>query len=186
VAAFLFLHGWQGSEPEHWQRLTAAELERRGHTVRFPDLPEPDTPRFEPWLDALEAELRALDPRDTTVLAHSLGCWLWLRHALQASAPVERVLLVAPPSLEVCAAIEELRPLPYPPLDAAVTAGAARTTELAYADDDPYWPEGSAASFGAALRIPSHRIERGGHLNVAAGYGDWPALLRWCERSGGF
>ena len=26
----------------------------------------------------------------------------------------------------------------------------------------------------------------GGHLNVASGYGAWPAVLAWCERSGGF
>lgn len=186
MTAFLFLHGWQGSEPGHWQRLTAAELERRGHTVRFPDFPDPDQPAFEPWLAVLEDELRGLDPGDTTVLAHSLGCWLWLTHARRARAAVDRALLVAPPSLAVCASIEELRSVPYPPLDAAAAARAAATTELVYADDDPYWPDGSAASFAETLAIPSHRIDGGGHLNVAAGYGDWPALLAWCEGSDGF
>lgn len=186
MATFLFLHGWQGSDAGHWQRLAALELARRRHVVRFPDLPDPDLPRFEPWLEGLEAELGAVDPTETTVLAHSLGCYLWLRHAAEATAVVDRVLLVAPPSLEVCATIDELRDLPYPVPDADAVVRAARSTELVYADDDPYWPNGSAASLGETLRIPAHRIERGGHLNVASGYGDWPALLAWCERDGRF
>lgn len=184
MATFLFLHGWQGSEPGHWQRLSAEELERRGHTVRFPDFPDPDVPRFEPWLSLLQEELRAVDRAETTVLAHSLGCWLWLEHARHADSAVERALLVAPPSREVCASIAELREIPYPPLDADSAARAAATTELVHADDDPYWPDGDAGSLGAALHIPFHQIDGGGHLNVASGYGDWPALLAWCERTG--
>jgi serine hydrolase len=61
LTTFLSLHGWQGSEPGHRQRPSAAELEGRGHTVRLPDFPDPDAPRFGPWLARLEQELRAID-----------------------------------------------------------------------------------------------------------------------------
>jgi predicted alpha/beta hydrolase family esterase len=186
VATFLFLHGWQGSGPGHWQRLAADELARRGHAVRFPDFPDPDFPSFDAWLDLLEQELAAVGPHETAVLAHSLGCYLWLHHAVRATVRVARVLLVAPPAPDRCAEIPELRGLPYPALDPGAVGRAAAATELVYAEDDPYWPNGSAAAFGEALRIPAYRLAGGGHVNVASGYGDWPAVLAWCEQSGGF
>jgi predicted alpha/beta hydrolase family esterase len=186
VATFLFLHGWQGSEPGHWQRLTAAELERRGHTVRFPDFPDPDHPQLEPWLALLEEELTAVDPAATTVLAHSLGCCFWLHHARRAEAAVDRVLLVAPPAADVCAEVPELSVVPFPPLDAGSVVRSAGTTELVYAADDPYWPNGDAGALGAELGIPARAIPDGGHVNVASGFGEWPELLAWCERSAGF
>jgi predicted alpha/beta hydrolase family esterase len=182
VATFLFLHGWQGSEPEHWQRWLAAELAGRGHDVRFPDFTEPDTPDLDVWLRELREELARLAPGDTTVLAHSLGCYLWLVHAADAQDPVDRVLLVAPPSPE---AVAQIGPIDLPALDGDAVARAAGSTELVHADDDPYWP-GGAAPFAEALAIPAHELPGKGHVNVAAGFGPWPEALAWCERLGGF
>lgn len=184
MATFLFLHGWQGSDPEHWQRLTAAELAARGHAVRFPDFPEPDIPVLEPWLARLEEELAACEATETTVLAHSLGCYLWLHHAPVVETPVDRVLLVAPPAPSVCAAIEELSTVPLPASDPAAVARSARSTELVHGDDDPYWPDRDAGELASALDVPARRIPGGGHVNVASGYGHWPALLAWCEGAG--
>lgn len=184
MSTFVFLHGWQGSEPGHWQRLTAAALAERGHDVRFPDFPDPDRPEVGPWLERLEQELLTVDPAETTVLTHSLGCYLWLQHARTTHDQVDRVLLVAPPSPDAGETIPELRHLPVPPLDPAAVARAAASTELVHGDDDPYWPNGDARDLADALRIPASTILGGGHVNVAAGYGAWPALVAWCERRG--
>jgi predicted alpha/beta hydrolase family esterase len=180
VATFLFLHGWQGSEPEHWQRRLAAALADGGHDVRFPDFTDPDEPDLDVWLGELRGELGRLAPAETTVLAHSLGCYLWLRHAADAPAPVDRVLLVAPPAPEAVLAIGAID-LPEP--DRAALARAARSTELVYGDDDPYWP-GGAAPFAAALGLRARVLAGKGHVNVAAGFGPWPEALAWCERGG--
>ncbi len=182
MPTFLFLHGWQGSEPGHWQRWLAAELAGRGHDVRFPDFADPDEPDLAVWLAELREELARLEPAETTVLAHSLGCYLWLHHAAGSRDPVDRVLLVAPPSPE---AVEQIGPIELPVLDAGAAGRAARSTELVHADDDPYWP-GGAASFAAALGVPAHRLPGAGHVNVAAGFGAWPEALAWCERRGTF
>src|ERR671936_218582 len=77
MSSFLILHGWQGSGPEHWQTWLAGRLLSRGERVSYPELP---------------------DPGELVVLCHSMACILWLHHARRAEAPVERVLLVAPPS----------------------------------------------------------------------------------------
>ena len=50
----VLVHGWQGSGPGHWQRWLAEQLEAAGREVRFPDLPDADTPDLRAWLAALE------------------------------------------------------------------------------------------------------------------------------------
>lgn len=99
---FLILHGIENHRPpEHWQFLLAAQLVERGHEVRYPALPEPDTPQLERWLDALHHELAALGGEQRVVVCHSLVCLLWFHVAergLRAGGPVDRLLLVSPPA----------------------------------------------------------------------------------------
>src|SRR5256885_14795645 len=83
--SFLILHGWQGSGPRHWQPWLAGRLRQRGEHVSYPRLPEPDAPRLDRWLDALEQEL-AREPDGAVVLCHSLACVLWLHHARRSAA----------------------------------------------------------------------------------------------------
>jgi predicted alpha/beta hydrolase family esterase len=177
----LILHGWQGSGPEHWQSRLAGRLRDRGVGVRYPELPDPDNPKLEPWLDAVASELDALTslPGDeTVVLCHSLGAALWLHHAARTPAtPVDRVLLVSPPSPAL--AVPELAEFLPAPLDRASLDAAAGSTRIVCAADDPYCPEGAAFSYGLPLGLPLDEITPGGHLNSDAGYGPWPAVEAW-------
>lgn len=149
--------------------------------MSYPELPEPDTPRLDRWLDALDAEL-APDPSGLVVLCHSLGCVLWLQHARRASdRRAERVLLVAPPSPSAeLPGVDGFFPLSVEPED---VARAARSTEIVAADDDPYCPEGALRLYGEPLGVPVRVVEGGGHLNTDAGYGPWPEVERWSLRS---
>lgn len=177
----LILHGWQGNGPAHWQTWLAGRLRDRGATVRYPDLPEPDTPELARWLDALGAELDALvSPAggETVVLCHSLGSLLWLHHAARMPAtPVDRVLLVSPPSPAL--AVPELAEFLPAPLEQASLHAAAGSTRLVCAPDDPYCPEGAVFSYGLPLGLEFDEIAPGGHLNSDAGYGPWPAVEAW-------
>lgn len=59
---FLILHGAENRRPrEHWQHHLAEELRARGEIVLYPQLPDPDNPRLETWLELLRAEPQALD-----------------------------------------------------------------------------------------------------------------------------
>ncbi|HJQ42230.1 MAG TPA: alpha/beta hydrolase, partial [Jatrophihabitantaceae bacterium] len=73
----VILHGWQGSEPEHWQSWLANELREAGREVRYPTLPNPDMPIVADWLTALRETLHGLPPDEFDVVAHSLGAVLW-------------------------------------------------------------------------------------------------------------
>ena len=105
MAGFLVLHGWRNRQPpDHWHHLLVDALRSAGHVVAYPQLPDPDKPDLDAWLAAFAAELPAL-PRDgeRVVVAHSLGCLLWWQAAARGfvDPPVDRFLLVAPPSPEV-------------------------------------------------------------------------------------
>ena len=176
MSSFLILHGWQGSGPEHWQTWLAGRLLSRGERVSYPELPDPDTPRLERWLGALEPELR--DPGELVVLCHSMACILWLHHARRAEAPVERVLLVAPPSPSAdTPGVEGFFPLS---IEGEDVARAAASTRIVHSDNDPYCPEGADALYAEPLALPACLVPGGGHLNTDAGYGPWPEVERWC------
>jgi predicted alpha/beta hydrolase family esterase len=178
--SFLILHGYEGSGPEHWQSWLAERLRGAGETVAYPDLPAPFAPTLPAWRAALEAELRAL-PGAPTVVAHSLSCTLWLHHCAQPvleGGAAARVLLVAPPSLAGAPrAIQQFFPVP---VRRDRVAAAAAETRLVCAPDDPYCPEDAAAVYGEPLGLGVDVLAGGGHINVEAGYGPWPAAEAWC------
>lgn len=177
----LILHGWQGSGPDHWQTWLAGRLRERGLDVRYPDLPECDTPCPDRWGWALHAELAALGRQgERVVVCHSLGCVLWLReaHRVRPADRVDRVLLVAPP----CPGdhVRELAGFFPTGAQADRLAAAAPLTRLVCSDDDPYCPTvGAAEHWGSTLSLPVDLVEGGGHLNPDAGLGPWPAVEAW-------
>ena len=178
---FLILHGWQGSGPDHWQTWLAGRL---GHEAGYPDLPEPDTPWLDVWLEVLDAELARCRDRRCVVVCHSLSCVLWLHHAARTvGPPVERALLVAPPSQAVDNDdLHGFFPLSVEPAD---LARAAASTRLVCSENDPYCPEGAVSVYGEPLGIETDLIPAAGHINPEAGYGPWPAVERWCLDGGG-
>jgi len=178
MSSFLILHGLQGSGPDHWQSWLARRLREHGSRVSYPELPEPNAPRLDSWLEALDRELR--DPADVVVVCHSLACVLWLQHGHRAlpARPVARVLLVAPPSPSVeLPGARGFFPLSVEPGEVARAAGS---TLIVWSDDDPYCPEGAERLYAEPLELRSCKLAGRGHINPDAGFGPWPAAERWC------
>jgi predicted alpha/beta hydrolase family esterase len=178
----LILHGWQGSGPEHWQSWLARRLTDAGAHVQYPALPDCDVPCPDRWGAALHRELRALSagPGERVVVAHSLGCVLWLREAAAVGPAqrVDRVVLVAPPCPG--AQVPELAQFYPTGADKAAIDAAASHTRLVCSDDDPYCPgRGAAGHWGEPLELAVDLLPGAGHLNVEAGYGPWPEMESW-------
>jgi hypothetical protein len=165
---FLVLHGLGGSGPDHWQTWLAERLRAAGHDVRYPALPDPDAPRLDAWLETLRAS-RGPDG-DEVVLAHSLGCLLWLHHrGAGGGAPAQRALLVAPPGPRAAASTPEIAG--FFPVPISGDEGARWVTS----DDDPYCPEGARTLYTG----PCDVLDGAGHVNPDTGYGPWPLAERW-------
>jgi predicted alpha/beta hydrolase family esterase len=180
---FLLLHGWQNHRPEaHWQHRTATALRQRGLIVEYPQLPSADAPVVGEWSGAVLDALGRLDRSGrvdrVVVVAHSLSVLFWLGARPESPATVSRVLFVSPPSPAVAAGFAEIAafaslPRAVSPLD------EGRTTILA-SHGDPFNPEGALASYGEPLGIPTTMLNGQGHLDLDAGYGEWPSMLDWC------
>jgi predicted alpha/beta hydrolase family esterase len=133
---------------------------------------------------AFRSELGRLAARqddERVVVAHSLGCVLWLREAANVapSRRVDRVALVAPPCPG--AAVPELAKFYPTGAEREAVALAAAETRVVCSDDDPYCPGENAARYWAEPLALTVEVLRGaGHLNVEAGFGPWPAMEAWC------
>jgi uncharacterized protein len=178
----VIVHGLDGNEPQHWQTWLAAQLRAAGREVRYPELPDADQPQPAAWLEVLRTTLDGLPDGGFDIVCHSLGSLLWLHHV--ASTPADprpaRVVLVAPPSPQpTVPALASFLPVP---LVVDEVRRAADGTVLVCGTDDPYCPEGAAVAYGVPLKLPTTVVPGGGHLNLAAGYGPWPAVLEWCGR----
>jgi uncharacterized protein len=178
---FLILHGIENRRPpEHWHHWLAERLRQNGEQVTYPQLPVPDAPRYADWAELLRAELAMLGDGERVVVCHSLGCTLWLLAAPQP--PVDRVLLVAPPSrrtiVRLAPSFAERR------IDPVAASGAGANTTLLCSDSDPYNPEGEGPGLAEAIGARLQVLPGAGHFTVDDGYGPWPAAEAWCLDGG--
>ncbi len=182
--AVLILHGWFGSGLDHWQARLALAMRRARQRVFFPTLPDPATPEIGAWLAAMADEMRAFQAepaREHIVVGHSLGAVLWMQYVVRhpLSMPVDRVLLVAPPSPSRTA--QELPRFVLPDLDPAAVRAAAHDTLLVGSDADPWCPEGVASAYAEPLGIRHVLVPGGRHFALDDGYGPWPEPIAWCR-----
>lgn len=167
--SYLILHGVEGNSADHWQTWLAARLRAAGERVSYLDLPEPFAPKLEQWLAAIEGE------QAEVVVCHSLACLLWLHHVERRGWDAERVLLVAPPCVEVPGA-EGFLPPPPPRLANAL---------MVCSDDDPWCPPGAGTAY-AGVASDVAVVAGAGHINPDSGYGPWPEAEAWCRGSEAF
>lgn len=167
----LIVPGLRDHVPLHWQTLLAAKLER----VRTVPPLEHDKLSCAARVAAIERELAQI-AGPVVLVAHSAGAMMVAHWAAQGRRAIHAALLAAPADLETpmpegYPTVEVLRangwlpipraPLPFPSIVAASTndplARFERVIEM-------------AAAWGSRL------VDVGavGHLNPAAGFGEWP------------
>lgn len=163
----LILPGWHGSGPEHWQRHLASRTSN-AIVVEQEDWAHPD---LDAWLARLEAAITAA-PAPVLLVAHSLGVILVAHHAARhGGRGIAGALLVAPGDADVHAATEPdiagFAPVPRSRLPYPSILVASR--------NDPHMDfdrsEGLARDLGSAFVD----LGEAGHINVASGFGPWPA-----------
>ncbi|ADV45501.1 RBBP9/YdeN family alpha/beta hydrolase [Nitratifractor salsuginis] len=168
----LLLHGWGGSDWPHWQAWLASEVAKDYGTVSFPLIQHPHYPRLNRWRKEVLHHLE--DFRPDTVVCHSLANTLWfhLAHREEIPYPVERLFLVAMPSLNTrLETISTFYPCPLP------EQLYAKEIQLIVSDNDPYITVEEAEQIAEHYAIPLTVLPGAGHINAESGYGEWAWIL---------
>lgn len=169
----LILHGWGGSDYPHWQSWLAGEIARDYGTVSFPLLDNPHFPTKNRWMRQVKELLETFKP--DTVICHSLANTLWFHLCHEAAiTPVKRLLLVAPPRLDL--ELDTIRTFfPVTPPKKLFADEVMMVTS----DNDPYMTPDEAASLQQALGIEMKVLNDAGHINADSAYGEWPWVKTW-------
>jgi predicted alpha/beta hydrolase family esterase len=162
----LIVPGLGGSGPEHWQ--TCLEGSLSGATRVEQD--DWDRPVRDKWVARL-ADAVSQAP-GAVLVAHSLGCIVVAHAVLQyPDLPIGAALLVAPADVDSAGHTpDHLRgfaPIPRGPLPFRAVVVAST--------NDPYMTFARAGELADAW--DTEFVDAGplGHINVAAGFGSWPA-----------
>lgn len=167
--------GWKNSGPGHWQSLWESQLP----DARRVEMPNWDFPRRHEWVEALDDALAVhlrFDGAPPVLVGHSVGCMAIVHWAFTHQRPVHGALLVAPSDVERAEAPEELRD--FAPIPRGVLPFPATVISAA---DDPFLDPDRAHGFAESWRARFTRLDTGGHINAASGFGPWPrgeALLK--------
>ena len=172
-AKTLLLHGWGGSDNPHWQAWLAGEIAKDYGIVAFPLLDNPHFPTKNRWMKQVKELMAEFEP--DVVICHSLGNTLWFHLCNEGDIdPVKRLLLVAPPRLDLqLDTIKSFFPVEAPELL------FAEEVLLVTSDNDPYMSVDEASALQEILDIEMKVLEDAGHINADSGYGEWPWVKEW-------
>jgi predicted alpha/beta hydrolase family esterase len=161
-ADLLIVPGRGGSNPGHWQ----SHFERRhGHARRVLQEDWHDT-RLDRWAERV-AEAAHAARRPVLVVAHSFGCLATVRAASRFAAPIAGALLVAPAD-----------PARFGIADSLLRQRLAAASLVVASDNDPWLSAGAALGLAESWGSGYLNLGLVGHINVASGFGDWPAAER--------
>jgi predicted alpha/beta hydrolase family esterase len=167
-AEILFLPGYKGSGPDHWQSRWEAKLS----TARRVHLGDWHKPVFEDWRDNLVNAV-AQSQKPVILVGHSIGAQIAVQTADLLDGKVAGAFLVAPPEVEnpsirprhlLTFGPARRDPLPYP----SVTIASRNDSFCRYEK-----AEEMAADWGSLLMDAGYS----GHINHESGHGPWPEGL---------
>ena len=176
VKKVIIVHGWQGSPQGNWFPWLKTELEKLGHEVLVPAMPNADHPQQSAWVAHLHKVIGSADPHPYLV-GHSLGVIAILRYleTLPEGEEVGGAILVAGFSQPIGKAA--LDSFFTAPLDYQKVKRAARSFIAIHSDNDPYVPIAQGEllrdEIGAQLVI----MKNAGHVNAEDGFYRLPIVL---------
>jgi predicted alpha/beta hydrolase family esterase len=168
---FFFLAGIGNSEPDHWQSLFRARVER-GVWVEHEDW---RNPRCDAWLRDLERAWSRHEGQKI-VVAHSLGCLLFAEWCTRRKVEGVRAMLVAVPDVESPAFPREAEGF-----RSAFALRVPRGSRMVASRDDRY------ATYAYACDVARHwdieLVDAGakGHINACSYLGTWEDGWRLLE-----
>lgn len=137
----ILVHGFASSPAMYWFPWLKEELEKAGHRVEAPQMPDPFTPMIEEWVPFLSKVVGEPD-EDTIFIGHSIGCQAIIRYleTLPEGKKVGGAIFVAPfivlPDLEK----EVVKPWVQTPIDFDKVGRILPRSTAIFSEDDPLIP----------------------------------------------
>lgn len=172
----LILHGIMGSAGENWGQWLHDSLIKEGHMVKMPSLPEADHPDRKTWLSVIESELD--DFSNPVIVGHSLGVTSALDYLEVRSA---KALLSVSGFAEAYGMELNEYFLQEKHIDFDRVTSHLEHSFVFYGDNDPYVTQDALRYVADKLGVEPVVFKDGGHLNAAAGFNEFPALLTAIE-----
>jgi len=161
------------SGEQHWQTLWEKQFP---NFIRV-EQHDWDTPKRSDWVEVLDKKIQEFEPKRVVLVAHSLACTLVACWAQQHNRPIKGALLVAPSDTEAST---------YPPGTSGFTPVPLQQlpfpTIVVASANDYYVTLERAKYFADAWGSEWVNIGDAGHINVAAGFGEWNFGLELLKR----
>ncbi|AOB31524.1 alpha/beta hydrolase [Bordetella sp. H567] len=164
----IIVPGWRNSGPDHWQTLWQHSLP---HAVRVSQR-DWENPNPDDWIGAVAACVEAA-PWPALLIAHSLGCIASVALPTALHGRVAGALLVAPADIErpgAAPGLASFGPIP--------TRSLGFQSVVVASDNDPCCALPRARDFAHHWGSRIVVLSGAGHINAAAGFGDWPDGLK--------
>jgi leucyl-tRNA synthetase/predicted alpha/beta hydrolase family esterase len=174
----LIIHGTGSYCRFGWYGWLADELEKLGHKVITPDMPNPNEPDLAEWLSELDKYKDKLN-ENSVVIGHSLGGPVAMHFVSKLSKKVGKIILVAPTSDKIDWK-EYAKLHPEDPVDHQIEF---HRTEISYdnvhknvgrviyyySDNDFYIPKSIPEHYKKVLKADFRMLKGRNHFSVANG-----------------
>ena len=174
----IIVHGWGGYPEEGWFPWLKKELEKNGMEVKVPQMPNPDEPRIEEWVEHLNT---VKSDESTVFVGHSIGCQTILRYVEKYNKKIGGVVFVAG-WFTVTNLEPEEKPIAKPwietPIDFDKTRVLINKSIAIFSDDDPYVPSDNHGKFGDKLGSEISIEHNKGHFSGSTGTLEVPYVLK--------
>lgn len=178
MARVIIIHGYQGHPDSGWKLWLAQRLRERGYEAFAPHMPDPDHPRRNDWLKAIQEQVG--EPRPTDIfVGHSLGTIATLRYleTLKPGQTVAKVILVAAFYEDLSEDYVEIRDFIDTPVDWDAVRAACPEFYVIHSDDDDSVPTAFARNVAEKLHVPFELHHGYGHFSLGDGVLELPIVL---------
>lgn len=146
---FVILHGTGGSSKGNWFPWLKTELEKQGHKVWVPDLPDATKPNSEKWKEYFHANIPFPYDEETILIGHSAGAVASLYILQSLEEPIRGAILVG--AFNYPLGRDDLVELFAEPLEFEFVKDNASKIIFLHSDNDPSCPLEGAKDLASKL-----------------------------------
>jgi hypothetical protein len=176
LMTFLIIHGIGGYAGIHWQQWLKERLEYQGHSILMPEMPNPNLPDRNDWLQKVKETVAGIDISQLIIVGHSLGVTTALDYIEQLTKQIHGLVSVSGFASNYGSELNgyflRLKQIDFEKVRLNIKRAA-----VLYGDNDPYVTQNALEEIANNLGVNAHIIKNGGHLNSESGFSSFKLLL---------